>query len=71
MRPIQKSNKLAEVCYEIRGPVPEKARQMEEEGHKITKLNIGNLAVFGFAPPDEIVQDMNMNLSNAGGYSDS
>jgi alanine-synthesizing transaminase len=71
LRPIQKSNKLAEVCYEIRGPVPEKARQMEEEGHKITKLNIGNLAVFGFDPPDEIVQDMKINLSNAAGYTDS
>ena len=71
MRPIQKSNKLAEVCYEIRGPVPEKARQMEEEGQKITKLNIGNLAVFGFDPPDEIVQDMKLNLSNAAGYTDS
>ncbi len=71
MRPIQKSNKLAEVCYEIRGPVPEKARQMEEEGHKITKLNIGNLAVFGFDPPDEIVQDMKINLPNAAGYTDS
>jgi alanine-synthesizing transaminase len=62
---------LAEVCYEIRGPVPEKARQMEEEGQKITKLNIGNLAVFGFDPPDEIVQDMKLNLSNAAGYTDS
>ncbi|WEF33430.1 pyridoxal phosphate-dependent aminotransferase [Pseudoduganella chitinolytica] len=71
MRPIQKSNKLAEVCYEIRGPVPEKARQMEEEGHKITKLNIGNLAVFGFDPPDEIVQDMKIQLPNAAGYTDS
>jgi len=71
LRPIQKSNKLAEVCYEIRGPVPEKARQMEEEGHKIVKLNIGNLAVFGFDPPDEIVQDMKINLSNAAGYTDS
>ena len=71
LRPIQKSNKLAEVCYEIRGPVPEKARQMEEEGHKITKLNIGNLAVFGFDPPDEIVHDMMVNLSNAAGYTDS
>ncbi len=71
LRPIQKSNKLAEVCYEIRGPVPEKARQMEEEGHKITKLNIGNLAVFGFDPPDEIVHDMMVNLPNAAGYTDS
>ncbi|NRR29516.1 pyridoxal phosphate-dependent aminotransferase [Oxalobacteraceae bacterium] len=71
MRPIYKSNKLAEVCYEIRGPVPEKARQMEDEGHKITKLNIGNLAVFGFDPPDEIVHDMMVNLHNAAGYTDS
>ena len=71
MRQIQKSNKLADVCYDIRGPVMEKARQMEEEGHKITKLNLGNLAVFGFDPPDEIVQDMILNLQNAAGYTDS
>src|SRR5438132_724507 len=44
---------------------------MEEEGHKIIKLNIGNLAVFGFDPPDEIVQDMILNLHNAAGYTDS
>ncbi|MFC3111098.1 pyridoxal phosphate-dependent aminotransferase [Undibacterium arcticum] len=71
MRPIQKSKKLADVCYDIRGPVLEKAKQMEEEGHKIIKLNIGNLAVFGFDPPDEIVQDMILNLHNAAGYTDS
>lgn len=71
MRPIQKSKKLAEVCYDIRGPVLEKARQMEDEGHRIIKLNIGNLAVFGFDPPDEIVQDMIRNLHNAAGYTDS
>ena len=71
MRPIQKSNKLADVCYDIRGPVLEKSKQMEEEGHKIIKLNIGNLAVFGFDPPDEIVQDMIVNLSSAAGYTDS
>lgn len=71
MRPIQKSRKLADVCYDIRGPVLEKARQMEEEGHKIIKLNIGNLAVFGFDAPDEIVQDMIRNMSNASGYTDS
>ena len=53
---------IANVCYDIRGPVLDKARQMEEEGHKIIKLNIGNLAVFGFEPPDEIVQDMIRNL---------
>ncbi|MES2072392.1 MAG: pyridoxal phosphate-dependent aminotransferase [Pseudomonadota bacterium] len=71
MRPIQKSNKLADVCYDIRGPVLEKAKQMEEEGHKIIKLNIGNLAVFNFDPPDEIVQDMIHNMHNAAGYTDS
>jgi alanine-synthesizing transaminase len=71
VRPIQKSNKLAEVCYDIRGPVLDKARQMEEEGHKIIKLNIGNLAVFGFEAPEEIVQDMIRNMGNASGYTDS
>ncbi|HYD59018.1 MAG TPA: pyridoxal phosphate-dependent aminotransferase [Noviherbaspirillum sp.] len=71
MRPIQKSKKLADVCYDIRGPVLDKARQMEEEGHKIIKLNIGNLAVFGFDAPDEIVHDMIINLPNAAGYTDS
>jgi alanine-synthesizing transaminase len=71
VRPIQKSNKLADVCYDIRGPVLEKSKQMEEDGYKIIKLNIGNLAVFGFDPPDEIVQDMIVNLPNAAGYTDS
>jgi alanine-synthesizing transaminase len=71
VRPIQKSKKLSDVCYDIRGPVLEKARQMEEEGHKIIKLNIGNLAAFGFDAPDEIVQDMIRNMSNASGYTDS
>jgi alanine-synthesizing transaminase len=71
MRPIQKSKKLADVCYDIRGPVLDKARQMEEEGQKILKLNIGNLAAFGFEAPDEIVQDMIRNLGQASGYTDS
>lgn len=71
LKPIAKSSKLANVCYDIRGPVLEKARQMEEEGHKIIKLNIGNLAVFGLEPPDEIVQDMIRNLPGAAGYTDS
>ncbi len=52
MRPILKSNKLDDVCYEIRGPAVEKCRQMEEDGHKIIKLNIGNLAPFGFSAPE-------------------
>ena len=71
MRPILKSKKLAEVCYEIRGPAMKVAKQMEDEGQKIIKLNIGNLAVFNFAPPDEIVQDMILNMQNAAGYTDS
>ncbi len=71
MRSIQKSKKLADVCYDIRGPVLEKARQMEEEGQKIIKLNIGNLALFGFDAPDEIVHDMIINMQNASGYTDS
>jgi alanine-synthesizing transaminase len=71
LKTVAKSSKLANVCYDIRGPVLEKARQMEEEGHKIIKLNIGNLAVFGLEPPEEIVQDMIRNLSNAAGYTDS
>ncbi len=69
--PISKSAKLANVCYDIRGPVLDKARAMEEEGQKIIKLNIGNLAVFGLEPPDEILQDMIRNLPNAAGYTDS
>ncbi|CAN5365502.1 pyridoxal phosphate-dependent aminotransferase [soil metagenome] len=71
MKTIGKSTKLDTVCYDIRGPVLEKAQQMEEEGHKIIKLNIGNLAVFGLEPPDEIVQDMIRNLPFAAGYTDS
>ncbi|MDP2291476.1 MAG: aminotransferase class I/II-fold pyridoxal phosphate-dependent enzyme, partial [Actinomycetota bacterium] len=71
MKPVEKSTKLANVCYDIRGPVLDRARQMEEEGHKIIKLNIGNLAVFGLDPPDEIVQDMIRNLPHSAGYTDS
>ncbi len=71
MKPIVKSAKLANVAYDIRGPVLDKARQMEEEGHKIIKLNIGNVAAFGLEPPDEIVQDMIRNLPHAAGYTDS
>ena len=71
MKTIRKSAKLANVCYDIRGPIMDAARQMEEDGHKIIKLNIGNLAVFGLEPPDEIVQDMIRNLAGAAGYTDS
>jgi len=71
VRTIRKSAKLANVCYDIRGPIMDRARQMEEEGQKIIKLNIGNLAVFGFDAPEEIQQDMIRNLPNSAGYSDS
>jgi alanine-synthesizing transaminase len=71
VKPIAKSSKLANVCYDIRGPVLDKARQMEDEGHKIIKLNIGNIAAFGLEPPDEIVQDMIRNLPHTAGYTDS
>ena len=71
MKPIQKSAKLANVLYDVRGPIVEAAKQMEDEGQKIIKLNIGNLAPFGFDAPEEIQQDMIRNLPNSAGYSDS
>jgi alanine-synthesizing transaminase len=69
--PISKSSKLNNVCYDIRGPVLARARQMEEEGHRIIKLNIGNPAPFGFEAPEEILQDIIRNMEQASGYTDS
>ncbi len=71
VKEIKKSSKLNNVCYDIRGPVLELAQQMEEEGQKIIKLNIGNVGVFGFDPPEEIQLDMIRNLPNSAAYSDS
>lgn len=71
MQPVNKSNKLNNVCYDIRGPVLQRARQMEDEGQRIIKLNIGNPAAFGFEVPEEIQQDTIRNMSKAGGYTDS
>jgi len=71
MRTIHKSTKLEGVCYDIRGPVLEHAYRLEEEGYRILKLNIGNPAPFGFAAPDEIIQDVIYNLPNAEGYTAS
>jgi alanine-synthesizing transaminase len=71
MQPIRKSQKLDNVCYDIRGPVLEHAKLMEDEGHRIIKLNIGNPAPFGFFAPDEIIEDVIVNLPSASGYSDS
>ncbi len=71
MRLLKKSSKLDNVYYDIRGPVMEHARLMEEEGHRIMKLNLGNLAPFGFEVPEEIQQDVIHNLPQASGYSES
>ncbi|MGV1008696.1 MAG: pyridoxal phosphate-dependent aminotransferase [Dermatophilaceae bacterium] len=71
MRELTQSRKLADVCYDIRGPVLDEAKRLEEEGHRILKLNIGNPAPFGFEAPDEILIDMIAQLPSAQGYCDS
>ena len=71
MTKVYHSDKLGNVCYDIRGPVLEEAKKLEEEGHQILKLNIGNPAAFGFNAPDEILHDVIHNLSAAQGYCDS
>ena len=71
MSVIKKSIKLDQVCYDIRGPVMQEARRMEDEGQRIIKLNIGNPAPFGLLAPDEIIQDVIHNLVDCQGYSDS
>jgi alanine-synthesizing transaminase len=71
LKEILKSHKLDHVCYDIRGPVLARSKQLEEEGHKIIKMNIGNPAAFGFDAPDEITQDVIRNMSKASGYTES
>lgn len=71
MPSFQKSSKLDHVCYDIRGPIMDEAKQMEKNGYQIIKLNIGNPATFGFNAPDEIIRDVILNLNNAQGYSES
>jgi alanine-synthesizing transaminase len=71
MKNIKKSSKLNNVCYEIRGQIAAEARKLEDEGHKILKLNIGNPAPFGFAAPDDILKDVIRNLPTAQGYCES
>lgn len=71
MREFEKSHKLDNVCYDIRGPVMDEADRMIANGVEILKLNIGNPAPFHFTAPDEIIQDMIYNLREAEGYSDS
>jgi alanine-synthesizing transaminase len=68
---LNKSDKLNKVCYEIRGPVLKRAREMEEGGKRIIKLNIGNPAMFGFEVPEEIQEDVMRNISKSSGYTDS
>lgn len=71
MKEIKKSDKLANIFYEIRGPVLDEASRMEDEGQRILKLNIGNPKPFGFDAPDEIIQDVIKNLPHSEGYSES
>ena len=68
---IKQSAKLEHVLYDIRGPVLEEAKRLEEQGHRITKLNIGNPAPFGFEAPPEILVDVIRHLQESQGYSDS
>lgn len=68
MKQVIKSKKLQNVCYDIRGPVLEEATRLEDEGHRVLKLNIGNPAPFGLLTPDEILQDVIRNLPDAQGY---
>ncbi|MET9863694.1 pyridoxal phosphate-dependent aminotransferase [Streptomyces smyrnaeus] len=68
---FRQSNKLSEVCYEIRGPVIEQADALEEAGHSVLRLNTGNPALFGFEAPEEIIQDMVRMLPQAHGYTES
>ncbi|MBL4585067.1 MAG: pyridoxal phosphate-dependent aminotransferase [Pseudomonadales bacterium] len=71
MSHFKKSTKLSNVCYDIRGPILQQANMLEEDGHRILKLNIGNPAPFGFNAPEEIVMDVIRNLPAAQGYSES
>jgi alanine-synthesizing transaminase len=70
-KPIKKSSKLDNVLYDIRGPVLDEARRLEEEGYRVIKLNTGNPAPFGLFAPDEVIHDMIMNLPDTQGYCDS
>lgn len=71
MRTFEKSKKLDNVCYDIRGPVMDEAEKMSADGIEILKLNIGNPAPFGFRAPDAVIEAMKNNLTETEGYSDS
>ena len=68
MRTFEKSTKLDNVCYDIRGPVMDEANKMIAQGEKIIKLNIGNPAPFGFEAPEAIIDKMSENLTLTEGY---
>ncbi|RJR54415.1 MAG: pyridoxal phosphate-dependent aminotransferase [Desulfobacteraceae bacterium] len=68
---FKQADKLKDVCYDIRGPIMRHAQRLEEEGHRIIKLNIGNPALFGLFAPDKIISDITQNIKDAEGYSDS
>ncbi len=71
MRIFNKSSKLDNVLYDVRGPVVEEAGRMEAQGRRVLKLNIGNPAPFGFSAPQEVIEDMMTNVKDSQGYSDS
>jgi alanine-synthesizing transaminase len=71
MKTIKKSSKLDDVLYDIRGPVLDEAKRLEEEGFRVVKLNTGNPAPFGLSAPDEVIHDMIANLRETQGYCDS
>ncbi len=71
MRTFNKSSKLDNVLYDVRGPVVDEATRMEEAGTHVLKLNIGNPAPFGFRTPDEVIYDMRQQLTDCEGYSNA
>lgn len=71
MRTFNKSSKLDNVLYDVRGPVVDEAERMEDEGERVLKLNIGNPAPFGFRAPEEVIKDMRLQLIDCEGYSNS
>ena len=71
MKLIEKSHKLDNVCYDIRGKIHQEACRMEDEGVRILKLNIGNMAAFGFEAPEEVIRDVIRNIPVSQGYCES
>jgi len=68
---VSQASRLADVRYDIRGPVLRRARQLEAEGHEIIKLNIGNPAPFGLFTPDAVLEQVLARVGDSQGYSDA